>query len=155
MSSNQPYCKQIDYNKLAQETNMSNPRSAANAWGTIKKKMAWSTGATPAAPKSAASKSAAPKSTGKRKKTAPASADGDEDDTEDANVAAVTPTAKKAKKTPAVKTPRKKATPKSEARAKESSDEAEGEGSNADKQVKGEPGVKEEPKGDNEDEGLI
>ncbi|KAK4995170.1 hypothetical protein LTR66_004952 [Elasticomyces elasticus] len=53
---------QVDYVKLAELCGMSNPRSASNAWGTIRKKMGWGTAAkdttlagTPKTPKTPAS----------------------------------------------------------------------------------------------------
>ncbi|PSR82904.1 hypothetical protein BD289DRAFT_501498 [Coniella lustricola] len=54
---------EIDYEKLAGECGMTNPRSAGNAWSAIKKKMGW--GAAAATPGPSATKSRA----SKRKKT--------------------------------------------------------------------------------------
>ncbi|ROW01203.1 hypothetical protein VSDG_02712 [Cytospora chrysosperma] len=112
---------EIDYEKLAGEVGMSNPRSAANAWGAIKKKMSWNTN-TPAAGKSTAG--------AKRKSAATTSNDSDAD--EDASPAkkAKAP-AKPRKKAPvapkkAAATPKKgktAAAPKSSVTAKESSEE--------------------------------
>ncbi|KAK4990119.1 hypothetical protein LTR50_002749 [Elasticomyces elasticus] len=52
----------VDYVKLAELCGMSNPRSASNAWGAIRKKMGWGTAAkdttlagTPKTPKTPAS----------------------------------------------------------------------------------------------------
>ncbi|KAK5163096.1 uncharacterized protein LTR77_010880 [Saxophila tyrrhenica] len=72
----------VDYNKLASECNMTNPRSASNAWAAIKKKMFAKSGIDP---KAAAAAKKGPKSA--------AGGDGD-----DAESGAGTP----------VKTPRKR-----------------------------------------------
>lgn len=132
--NNACHFKQIDYEKLAGEMGMTNPRSAANAWGAIKKKMAWTTAAQPAT---------GGKSTGgKRKKAATTDDDGDDQ---------ATPT-KKAKATP-TKAPRKKATlrPKTPAVAKDSDSDNEGTAA-GDEETKAEPEVKAEPEANNEDE---
>ncbi|KAJ4385634.1 hypothetical protein N0V93_010063 [Gnomoniopsis smithogilvyi] len=130
---------EIDYEKLAQELSMANPRSASNAWSSIKKKMAWSATAssTPATAKSTATK---------RKKAAipkAATAD-DEDDDEEENDSP----APKKKKTPARKKPApKKSAPKSSIAAKDPNDSEKGAAAAEAQEhlVKDEPQVKAEP----------
>ncbi|ROW16849.1 hypothetical protein VPNG_01520 [Cytospora leucostoma] len=122
---------EIDYDVLAGQVGMSNPRSASNAWSVIKKKMGWNVkaGDTPATGKSTGGGA-------KRKKdvvAGDAGDDGDNDGGEGTPVKkAKTPTKprKKAAATPkkAAATPKKgKAAsgPKSSSIAKESSDEDE------------------------------
>lgn len=71
INTNFPF-NQIDYNKLAAETGMTNPRSASNAWSALKKKLFQGVPATPRGKKAAA---------------AAAAATGDDDDTEATPVA--------------------------------------------------------------------
>jgi hypothetical protein len=130
---------QMDYEKLANACGMTNPRSASNAWSSIKKKLFANV------PAAAVDKDGkGPKTPGRKRKTkaeettAPAADGSEEDKKEDA----ATP-AKKKRATPA-----KKKAPKSAAKVKD-----EGSGDEDKKEVKAKvkkakAAVKAEPKSD-------
>ncbi|KAF2484129.1 hypothetical protein BDY17DRAFT_121798 [Neohortaea acidophila] len=67
----------VDYNKLAESCGMTNPRSASNAWASIKKKILAKGGIT--AGNEDGTPKATPKATPKRKKGAKADAGDDEE----------------------------------------------------------------------------
>ncbi|KAJ0118811.1 hypothetical protein J7T55_013066 [Diaporthe amygdali] len=110
---------EIDFPKLALELGMTNPRSAVNAWSTIKKKMDWTLKApdTPAGGKTTGA--------GKRKKAVSNDEEADDDDEAGGPVKKARVAAKPRKKAPATPKKGKAAAAKSPVVAKDDSEEDE------------------------------
>jgi hypothetical protein len=130
---------QMDYEKLAGACGMTNPRSASNAWSSIKKKLFANV------PAAAVEKDGkAPKTPGRKRKTkaeetaAPAADGSDEDKKEE-----VATPAKKKRATPA-----KKKAPKSASKVKDEGSEEEEKKEVKPKAKKSKASVKAEPKSD-------
>ncbi|ROT35212.1 hypothetical protein SODALDRAFT_353570 [Sodiomyces alkalinus F11] len=106
---------EIDYNRLAETLGMTNPRSAANAWSAIKKKLF--TGTPPPTPSKGGDSEKKRKRATPKKAAAGAAAAAAGGDGADDGQSVATPTKKQ-------RSPRKKATPATSAPVK---DQAEGE----------------------------
>lgn len=159
MFANSLGSKQVDYVKLAAMLGLSHPRSAANLWGNVKKKMGWNHDASACAyPKSAGSPAggkaqrATPAAKRKAAAAAEAAAHSESDDEHDKP----TPGKKVKAAGAGAKTPRRKLPASKAAKSAPAavSDDEEEQGGAAGAKVKTEVPVKQEPEPEVESDGT-